>query len=171
MSTINYATSDIITVGLNVDELTSNIYPKNEVEDESIINKLDELYSNEELNYYRTAKSIIDDFYFTYFKIDLQCGYYNGFIVNIYQNVTLNDIKTEYDDIDEMKDTTYEYINDLKNLKQLLLKVVKEANLVTLTPGWVTGYDTHAHSIANIETTFDKLIEEAEMYLNSMYSK
>ena len=128
MGTINYKQSDYITLGVK---------PYDETETDAWL-----IY--EELA--DDVQAELDEYFFRYFNVSLEPGYYEGFTVNIERN---------YD----IFDTAYDRQNAQREITQIYRMLISCANLglVSCYPGWSTGYDDY-------ETTLDAIKEAtAEM--------
>lgn len=127
MGAINYGDSDIINIGLDVSDLN---------------------YYNDYIeNVYNDIKSILGNYMFNEFEIEIQSGYYNGFYINI----NFNDVyyyDTYLNRLDTLKECT--------QLKHLLFNCVN-AGLVVYSPGWCTGYMNEYDSKKEINKAIKKL--------------
>ena len=123
MGTINYKTSDYITLGFNCD----NFYT----------NDSDSYYECDML--YEEAESMLDECEFEYFTLGLEKGYYEGFSVVIENNETVfcyNDKKKAQ--------------KEITAIKELLTRLSDCLGLVSCRPGWCTGYETVSETIKSI---------------------
>lgn len=126
MGTINYRTSDIVTLGTLPEEayfqalagdlgpgLLPAVTPWDPVED-----------------LYDAARDILSRYGFYYYHIEIRPGYYEGFSIDIENNYTW-----AYEDFTQKREAQKE----LTQLKKCLLEL-SAAGLVSCYPGWCTGY-------------------------------
>lgn len=88
-----------------------------------------------------------------HYKISLESGYYEGFYLNIE-----NDIPWVFDDSKEKR----EYQKDITVLKEFLLKLINEYGLVVVYPGWCTGYADKNESVKEISEFIRNLRQEVK---------
>ncbi len=125
MGTINYGTSDIITLGLNVEKIIDLDF------DQDFI--------------YEKIHDCIENYDFMNFELTLKPGYYNGFYLNINKNFF-----TPFDSQDEKK----EVLEELSTLKEVLIECVYRGLSVCI-PGWCTTFFGYYKSIELINQTFN----------------
>lgn len=131
MGTINYFTSDYITIGYNCNfiESDNDFYF---LEDD--FNQIDYLLNNE--NY-------------KYFSVTITPGYYQGFSI---------DIKFEllyFYDCDEKREAQRE----ITRIKTFLLKCINDFGLCAISPGWCTSYFDHNESIKRLNAAIKEMRE------------
>lgn len=88
-----------------------------------------------------------------HYKVSLESGYYEGFYLNIE-----NDIPWVFDDSEEKR----EYQKDITVLKEFLLKLINEYGLVVVYPGWCTGYADNKESVKEINEFIKNLRQEVK---------
>ena len=114
MGTINYGSNKYVTMGLNLDYFDD-------------LDDLDREYEQEFM--YEEIKEILEKYYFNYWIVSIEPGYYEGFYIKI-----KNDWLYFYDSYernDVLKETT--------QLKKFLLECLT-CGLVVVYPGWCTSY-------------------------------
>ena len=126
MGTINYKTSDYITLGYN----TNNI----DYEDEFYNDLINDEY--EQINY------LLSKEYFYYFHITLKPGYYEGFTIDIENNFSIC-----FDDYDEK----LQALKEITQIKNFLLYIVENFNVSVVYPGWRTSYGDYKKTISEIK--------------------
>ena len=128
MGTINYKTSDFITLGYN----TNNIDYDDQFYDDLITDEYDEI------------KFLLNKQDFYYFNVKLEPGYYEGFTIDIEHNFSY------------CYDNYYEKLQALKEItriKQFLLYIINNFNINVVYPGWCTGYGDYKKTISEINNS------------------
>ena len=125
MGTINYKTSDFITLGYN----TNNIDYEDNFYNELVIDEY------EEIEYF------LDQENFYYFNVKLEPGYYEGFTIDIEHNFSYC-----YDNYYEK----LEALKEITRIKNFLLYIVNNFNVNVVYPGWCTGYGDYKKTIEEI---------------------
>ena len=127
MGAINYGSSDIVNIGLNID---SCFYDNADAEDRE-----------NELEFMRDyIQETLDEFYFDFVKIEISSGYYEGFYINI-EDPGFN----YFDNYIEKQ----EYIKELSQVHRMLKECINKG-LVEYSPGWCTGYSTEKESYIDL---------------------
>lgn len=127
MGTINYKTSDYITIGYNCDNIDYEEYE----------------YSAEIIEeYYNDLQQILKDYRFYYFHVTIDAGYYEGFSIDIENNYPYC-----FDDYIEKQDAQKE----ITKIKAFLLECVNNYGLCAVSPGWCTKYASYNDTIAKIK--------------------
>ena len=160
MGTINYKTSDYITMGIEpttaydveqdaglLEELQENAQEYGTTLEEEIERLLQD---NEECDR-DNAETILNKYNFYYYHITLQPGYYDGFYIDIENNFGLC-----YDDHEEKKEAQKE-ITEIKKMLYELAGV----GLVACFPGWCTTYKDYKGTIQEINNAIKEMREEA----------
>jgi hypothetical protein len=126
MGTINYGTSDFITIGYDC----------------SVID-YDDKYHHEIIqdNYDQIAYRL-KDYRFYYFNVKLEPGYYEGYYINIEFNYSLC-LDDYHDKRAAQKEITL--------IKRFLLECINDFDCVACYPGWSTGYDTYNASLKELD--------------------
>ena len=151
MGTINYKTSDYITLGVK---------PYSSIDLENDVEFMEEI-KNQIAEYGGNIPNIINDYingwytedfyniehelnkhYFYYFHIGFNQGYYEGFTLDIEFNFPVC-LDTYYDKLAAQKEIT--------EIKQFLVACAG-LGLVECFPGWCTGYSDYKQTITAINT-------------------
>lgn len=134
MGTINYCTSDIITLAVKPYD------PDDPTSDERAAYIADNYAAD-----YDNAAAIIDNYSFDFFRITPAWGYYEG----VYIALSDNFYAASYaDKRDALKEAT--------RLKRLLLDLAG-VGFVRCAPGWCTGYSDHKGTITAIRSAIREL--------------
>lgn len=121
MGTINYKTSDFITIGYNCEYI--------DYEDEFYIDIIQDYY--EQVNYLLKKQN------FYYFHITLEPGYYEGFSINIENNFGIC-----YDDyLDKRKAQ-----KEITRIRTFLTTCINDCECCVVFPGWCTTYLDYENS-------------------------
>lgn len=120
MGAVNYATSDYITLGVDLNRVTDP-------------DEIAELFD--------AVESAIDSLGVWAFCVRVKPGYYEGFTLDIEYNYPVC-----YDHAIEKRDA----LKDVTVLKRGLLALCRDFGLVAVYPGWCTGYSTPAETRAAI---------------------
>ena len=131
MGTINYGSSDYINIGLDCRAL---------YEDEDNIIE----------GYYNYVQEILEKYSFYYWDINVKAGYYQGFYIDIENNLPVY-----FEDWEEKKEAQKE----VTQIKKFLLECA-EVGLVLYTPGWCTGYGTKQETIQSIKIAINDMRRE-----------
>jgi hypothetical protein len=158
MGTVNYKTSDIITLGLEPYEPRDFELDPDFMEDarrqseeygddiDSIIYQTIADYTEDDR---QTAADIISRYSFEFFTVTIEPGYYEGFSVNI-----SNDLPCEYWDADEREQA----LTDAANLGDMLKELVNDACLCEVCPGWITTYHDTDRTLTDINKAIKGII-------------
>jgi hypothetical protein len=135
MGTINYFTSDYITLGYNC----ANIDYDDEFYHEFINDEYDQI------------KYLLDKEYFYYFHVTLKPGYYDGFTIDIENNFPycFNDYQEK---LEALKEAT--------QIKNFLLYIVNNFNISVVYPGWCTSYGDYKKTISEINAAIKEIKNE-----------
>lgn len=158
MGTINYGSSDIITLGVKpfeLDDYLKNPYFVEWAQEWAQNGDFEELaYEQMERDYSFIAEiiqDIIDDYFnLEYFKLSIDPGYYEGFTLKI-----ASDIPYYFDDYNERKDA----LKEVTQLKRCLLRCAN-SGLIECFPGWCTGYHDKKETVKSIRNATKQLREE-----------
>lgn len=160
MGTINYGTSDYITMGIrpydaaemqhdpdfveyiNATAVEYGTTPETEL-DNYIMDSYDADYEN--------AAAILDNYNFYYFHITIKPGYYEGLYLEIENNFPVF-----YDDIIEKKEAQKE----ITDIKKMLIDLAG-VGFVACTPGWCTGYADYKGTLKAINAAIKEIRTEA----------
>lgn len=142
MGTINYKTSDYITLGaLPIDY---EDYTEDDHTDYDAI-AFDEQFFFDEI------QTIRDKYNFYYYHVKLEPGYYEGFSINIENNFPI-----AYDDHIDKREAQKE----ITKIKNFLFECAGN-NLVSVFPGWCTTYRTPEETRADIMEAIKEMRNEA----------
>lgn len=125
MGTINYKTSDFITIGYNC----------------NFIDYDDEFCHDIVNDYYEQVKQTLEKEYFYYFNVKLEPGYYEGFSIDMECNFNIC--------FDEYIDKHHAQ-KEITALKKFLLKCINDFECCVVYPGWCTGYENYKNSILEL---------------------
>lgn len=164
MGTINYFTSDYITLGVKPYE-TDNYIKDNDfmdfIKEEWNVNTEDEnevlKAVNEHINTNyeadrENAENILNKYDFYYFHVVLKPGYYEGFSLDIENNFGVA--------LDGWEDRR-EAQKEITQLKNCLLELAG-VGLVACFPGWCTGYKDYNETIKAIKEAIKEIREECK---------
>ena len=158
MGTVNYKTSDIITLGLKPYEPRDFELDPDFMEDArerceengcSLFDWIEGTINEYTEDDRQTAADIISKYRFEFFQVSIEPGYYEGFSVYI-----SNDLPGEYWDADERQQA----LTDAANLGNMLKELVNTACLVEVWPGWLTTYHDTDRTLQDIRKTIRGLI-------------
>lgn len=158
MGTVNYKTSDIITIGLRPYEPRDfELDPDfmNEARRQSEEYGIDiETITYDTIAAYQeddqiNAQAIIDNYDLEYFTVTIEPGYYEGFSIDITDNLP----SEFYNDAERI-----DALTDAENLGDMLKRLVCDACLVEVWPGWCTTYKDQGQSITAVRKAIKGLI-------------
>lgn len=155
MGTINYGTSDYVTLGANImysdyaeDEQLMEVLRQEVEEYGGTIDEHLQYYIDDNCeNLYLEAKEIVDDYDFEFFKVELEFGYYEGFYLKLEQYLPIL-----FDDYEERTRANKE----VSKLKEMLLRLV-DIGMRSCYPGWCTGWADREGSIKDIKGGVKKM--------------
>ena len=124
MGTINYKTSDFITLGYNCNN----------------INYDDEFYHEIITDCYDQINHRLKQKYFSYFAVTLEPGYYEGFSL---------DIKFDFLFLDNWEDKRNAQ-REITEIKAFLLECINDFECVAVYPGWCTGYANYKETLKEL---------------------
>ena len=160
MGTVNYKTSDIITIGLKPYEVWDFEHDPDFMKDAeyrciengcSIFNWIEGTINEYTEDDYNRAQETIDKYSFDFFTVSIEPGHYEGFSIDI-----RNNLPGEFYNDEERE----EALNDADQLRELLITLVNDVCLVQVYPGWVTTYIDPAHSLTNVKKAMREVIAE-----------
>lgn len=132
MGTINYKTSDFITIGYNC----------------NFIDYDDEFYYDIISDYYEQVKETLKNKYFYYFNVKLEPGYYEGFSIDIEFNFPVC--------LDSYEDKQLAQ-KEITSLKAFLLQCINYFDCCVVYPGWCTGYEDYKNSIKELTAAITEM--------------
>lgn len=164
MGTVNYGTSDYITMGINpydyydfrndkgyMEDLRE-VFSELDIEltegniDNFIYEDISECYSCDKLNY----ESLREKYSFHYFDITLNSGYYEGLYVDIEPNYGI-----AYNDYEDKKEAQKE-VTEIK----AFLKELAGIGFVSCYPSWCTGYQDYKGTLSDIDEAIKVMRED-----------
>lgn len=137
MGTINYKTSDYITIGYNCD----------------FIDYDDEFYFDDINEFYEMVKNRLNLEYFYYYNIKVVPGYYEGFSIDIEFNY-----KWCFDDYRDKREAQKE----ITQIKKFLLECINDFELYVVFPGWCTTYKNRIESIKLLNEAIKEMRQEVK---------
>lgn len=158
MGTINYTTSDYITLGIKpydiddfkndldfIEEMT-DLY--GEVSDNLIYDYINDLVDDDRAN----VEYALDKWNFYYFHITIEPGYYEGFSLDIENNFSVC-----FDSYEDKRAAQKE----ITGIKQFLLGCAADG-LVKCSPGWCTGYSNYFDTVKAINAAIEEMRDEVK---------
>ena len=165
MGTINYRTSDYITMGIYpqtewdfrddeaeiIENMLTNGYEEEDITDNAYTDYVyDLIASYEEDDYYQT-KEILEEYDFENFTLSIEAGYYQGFSLNIeYEHDGW-----DFDDIEDKNNAKME----VERVKECL-KRLADIGLTACYPSWRTSYEDYDGTLAKIEEACAEMLED-----------
>ena len=146
MGTINYGTSEIITIGQLM--FNGSGLSEEEWEEERTF------YMDETEDLMLDIQKLINDHDFEFYKIVPEHGYYEGMYINIKLNTCCyyggpNRNYKEYNYV-ESSEERKNILKELTQIKNMLLECVNYHNLNVIYPGWCTTELNYEDSIKEI---------------------
>lgn len=161
MGTVNYFTSDYITMGLRpydseefeknsefIEEMHRECEEYGGTIENAIADYIEECYSCD----YENVKTEIEKHNFHYFHIAIMPGYYEGFTLDIENNYPV-----AFDGYEDRQGA----LKEITEIKQFL-KDCAGMGLVKCSPGWCTGYADYNGTIAAIGKAVKAMREEVK---------
>lgn len=134
MGTINYKTSDFITVGYNCNYIDYEEYEWN-------IETIQE--------YFDTIHAILTNNYnFYYFNVTIEPGYYEGFYIDIEHNYNYC-----YDNYLEKRAA----LKEITQIKKFLLQCINDFECCAVYPGWCTGYADYKSTLEELDAAINEM--------------
>ena len=148
MGTINYGTSDYITLGIkpyNVDDFMEETRAEygQAIDDEYIWQIIQDYYNDDRIN----AESIIEKYDFHYYHVAIKSGYYEGLYLDIENNYPI--AYNDYTDKPEAQ-------KELTQLKHCLIELAG-IGFCEVYPGWCTTYKDYTTTIKSIISTIKSM--------------
>lgn len=134
MGTINYKTSDFITLGYNCNNIDYD----------------DEYYHEIITDYYDQIAHRLTQYYFYYFHVSLEPGYYEGYYIDIEHNFTYC-----YDNYNEKRAA----LKEITQIKKFLLECINDFECIAVAPGWCTGYADYKTTLKELAAAIDEMRE------------
>lgn len=161
MGTINYHTSEYITLGIRpyekmdfendesfMDEIRHEVEEYGGTVDEAIDTYITDCYDDD----YANVEAEIDDHDFQYFDISIKPGYYEGFTINIERN-----FPDAYETWEDKRDAQKE----ITEIRKMLLNCAGNG-LVKCSPGWVTGYSDYNETVSAIDEAIREMRKDVK---------
>ena len=159
MGTINYKTSDYITMGSriqNYSDFENDSYFLEEMKEEIdrcglenvIYSEIEENYDCDRLN----VETYLNQHNFVFYHVTIEPGYYEGFSINIENNFPV-----AYKDREEKRQAHKE----ITELKQFLLDCAG-AGIAVVYPGWCTTELNYNDSVKAIKAAIKEIREESK---------
>ena len=134
MGTINYKTSDYITIGYNCNNIDYE----------------DEFYHEIITDYYDQAAITRARYNFYYFHVSVEPGYYEGFYIDIEHNFSYC-----YDNFYDKKAA----LKEITQIKKFLLECVNDFECCAVYPGWCTGYADYKKTLKELDAAIHEMRE------------
>ncbi len=141
MGAINYKTSDYITIGYNlnnIDFASDDFTFDNIVQDD-----------------YESVKALLKNYYFYYFHVTIDPGYYEGFSIDIECNFSWC-FDSWIDKQEAQKEIT--------RLKAFLIECINNYSCCVVSPGWCTTYYNYKDSVNKL----NQAIKEIRQHVKSI---
>lgn len=159
MGTINYKTSDYITMGAriqNYSDFENDSYFLEEMKEEIdrcglenvIYSEIEENYDCDRVN----VETYLNQHDFTFYHVTIKPGYYEGFSINIENNFPV-----AYNDREEKRQAQKE----ITELKQFLLDCAG-VGIAVVYPGWCTTELSYNDSVKAIKAAIKEIREESK---------
>lgn len=166
MGTINFRTSDYITLGPHPYDVRDFEADKPSIIENMLENGYRNITDNEFYEYvYRlihdyydddcyNAKGVLEDYRFHYFDIEIDYGYYEGFSINIDYNYKGDN----FSDIEEKREAKEE----TDKVKECLVNLAG-IGLRACYPFWYTEYEDYDATLAKINEAVEEMKEDVRM--------
>ena len=138
MGTINYKTSDYITIGYNLNNIDYE----------------DEFYNDIICDYYDQVKYTLEKQRFYYFNVKLEPGYYEGFSIDIEFNY-----KYCFDGWTDKRDAQKE----ITQIKKFLLECINDFECCAVWPGWCTTYRDYNETLKELDAAVREMRETVKI--------
>ena len=132
MGTINYKTSDFITLGYNCNNIDYD----------------DEFYTKYINDLYFDILHAIQNETFIYFHVTIEPGYYEGYSINIEFNYSVC--------FDDWMDKPAAQ-KEITQIKKLLLECINNFECVAVYPGWCTGYADYNNTLKELNAAIREM--------------
>ena len=126
MGAINYNTSDFITIGYNCNNIDYE----------------DEYYHEIITDYYDQTVQARARYYFCYFHVTVEPGYYDGFYIDIESNYHYF-----YNDYEEKRLA----LKEITQIRKFLYECVSDYECCAVSPGWCTTYYDYTDTLKKID--------------------
>ena len=133
MGAINYKTSNYITIGYNLN------------------------YADYEDEYYHEVfdqvSERLKDYYFYYWNVVIEPGYYEGFSIDIENNFPWC-----FENYHEKR----EALKEATQIKKFLLECINDFKCCAVSPGWCTAYHDYKKSIKRLYDAIEEMKQEVK---------
>jgi hypothetical protein len=134
MGTINYKTSDYITIGYNCNNIDYE----------------DEFYHEIIQDYFDQVTITRARYNFYYFRVSVEPGYYEGFYIDIEHNVSYC-----YDNYMEKRAA----LKEITQIRKFLYECVSDFECCAVSPGWCTSYYDYDATLKKIDEAIKEMRE------------
>ena len=134
MGTINYKTSDFITIGYNCNNIDYE----------------DEYYHEIIQDYFDQAAYTRARYNFYYFHVSIEPGYYEGFYINIEHNFSYC-----YDNYEDKRAA----LKEITQIRKFLYECASDFECVAVSPGWCTSYADYETTLKEIDAAIKEMRE------------
>jgi hypothetical protein len=134
MGAINYKTSDFITIGYNCNNIDYE----------------DEYYNEIIQDYYDQIAHRLTQYYFYYFHVALEPGYYEGFTIDIEFNFSYC-----FDNYEDKRNAQKE----ITQIRKFLYECCSDYECCAVSPGWCTTYYNYTETLKKIDGAIEEMRE------------
>lgn len=134
MGTINYKTSDYITIGYNCNNI--------DYEDEYYHEIIQDCFDQAAITRAR--------YNFYYFHVSVEPGYYEGFSININFNMSYC-----FDNYREKR----EALKEITQIKKFLMECINDFECCAVWPGWCTKYLDYKSTLKELDAAIREMRE------------
>lgn len=159
MGAVNYFTSDYITMGLRpydslelendlefMEEMQTQVNEYGGTIENAITEYIEDCYNCD----YENIKTELEKHNFYYYHIAIKPGYYEGFTLDIENNIPV-----ALDSWEDRRDANKE----ITEIKQFLIACAG-LGLVQCSPGWCTGYNDYKGTLKAIKAAIKEMRDE-----------
>lgn len=132
MGTINYKTSDYITIGYNCNNIDYS----------------DDYYNDDIQMYFDYIAANLEQEHFYYYHVKLEPGYYEGFSIDIEFNFAIC-----FDNYEDKQLAQKE----ITRIKTFLTRCINEFECCAVHPGWCTGYSDYKNSLIELNAAITQM--------------
>ena len=132
MGTINYKTSDFITLGYNCNNIDYD----------------DEFYHEIIQDYFDQTACTRARYNFYYFHVSVEPGYYEGFYIDIEHNFSYC-----YNDYEDKRAA----LKEITQIRKFLYECASDFECVAVSPGWCTTYYNYTETLQRIDEAIKEM--------------
>lgn len=162
MGTINYKTSDYITLAIkpydyddyktpDFMEFIADEWGVNLEDDNEVFEAINEQMSIDYNCEYENAEAIMNKYDYYYFNVSLEYGYYEGFSLNL---------ELEYNCFEDEEERA-EATEEVRNINKMLLEL-SGVGMVACCPSWCTTYYNYEQTQQKIDEATKEMTEEVK---------